>query len=48
MPPIVAAAYRLAYGRWRGSAPVLVDTHPNPQAHAIIAAEVVRSIRNAN
>jgi hypothetical protein len=40
-------AYLRAYGLFRGSPPVLVDSHPNPQAHAIIAAQVMAEIAPA-
>jgi hypothetical protein len=36
--------YRL-FGHWRGSPPRLVDNHPNPAAHRVIADVVVRAIR---
>ena len=36
--------YLSVYGNYRGSPPVLVDTHPNSYAHAIIASEIVRTI----
>ena len=36
--------YRL-FGHWRGSPPRLVDTHPNPNAHRVIADAVVHAIR---
>jgi hypothetical protein len=38
-------AYYRRFGHWRGSPPVLVDTHPNPEAHAIIAREVLAHLR---
>jgi hypothetical protein len=38
--------YRL-FGHWRGTPPRLLDNHPNPAAHRIIADEVVRAIRSA-
>jgi hypothetical protein len=39
--------YRL-FGHWRGSPPQLIDNHPNPAAHRVIADEVVRAIRSAS
>ena len=36
--------YRL-FGHWRGSPPGLVDTHPNPAAHRVIADAVVQAIK---
>jgi len=38
-------AYYRRFGHWRGSPPVLVDTHPNPEAHAIIAREVLAKLQ---
>jgi hypothetical protein len=38
--------YRL-FGHWRGTPPRLLDNHPNPAAHRLIAEEVVRVIRSA-
>jgi hypothetical protein len=32
--------YRKHYAHWRGEPPVLVDPHPNPEAHRIIAEAV--------
>lgn len=37
-------AYQRRFAHWRGQPPELVDTHPNPAAHAIIAEEVVKAI----
>jgi len=37
-------AYYRRYGHWRGTPPVLVDTHPNPEAHALIAREILRRL----
>jgi hypothetical protein len=34
-------AYYRRFGHWRGSPPVLVDTHPNPAAHRIIADQIL-------
>lgn len=34
------------YGHWKGDPPVLFDTHPNPQAHRIIASAVVKAIKS--
>jgi len=38
-------AYYRRFGHWRGSPAVLVDTHPNPEAHAIIAREVLARLQ---
>jgi hypothetical protein len=45
--PVLSEAYLEAYGHLRGSPPRLVDSHPNPRAHAVIAEEVMRTIRSA-
>jgi hypothetical protein len=37
-------SYLRAYGHWRGSPPKMVDTHPNTQAHAIIAEQVLAAL----
>jgi hypothetical protein len=37
--------YDRLFGHWRGSPPRLVDNHPNPAAHRVVAAEVVRALR---
>jgi hypothetical protein len=34
--------YRRAFFHWRGEPPVLVDTHPNARAHALMAGEILR------
>lgn len=39
-----AATYLRAYGHWRGSPPRLIDEHPNPGAHAIIARQVLEAL----
>jgi hypothetical protein len=36
--------YSQAYYQWRGTPPVLVDPHPNEQAHRIIARELAEAI----
>lgn len=46
--PRVSAAYRNAYGHFRGTPPVFVDPHPNTRAHALIAAEIVKAIERAS
>lgn len=37
-------SYREVFGHWRGSPPTLVDGHPNPVAHQIIADSLLRAI----
>ena len=37
--------YLKEYAHWRGSPPSIVDTHPNKEAHRIIAEEIVLKIR---
>jgi lysophospholipase L1-like esterase len=39
--------YDRLFGHWRGSPARLVDNHPNPAAHRVVAAEVARAIRAA-
>lgn len=43
-----AEAYEKAYCLWYGTPPELIDRHPNPHAHAIIAEEILKSIRIAS
>jgi hypothetical protein len=45
VPEKTVEAYQKRFAHWRGEPPVLVDTHPNPEAHALIAREVVRVLR---
>jgi hypothetical protein len=47
VPERTKEAYQRRFGHWRGDPPVLVDTHPNPEAHALIADEIVRAIARA-
>ncbi len=44
VPEATKEAYQRRFAHWRGSPPELVDTHPNPAAHAIIADEIVKAI----
>jgi hypothetical protein len=37
-------AYYRRFAHWRGEPPVLVDTHPNPEAHGLIAREILRRL----
>jgi hypothetical protein len=37
-------AYYKRFGHWGGDPPVLVDTHPNPDAHRIIADTILTAI----
>jgi hypothetical protein len=37
--------YYELFGHWRGSPPRLMDNHPNPAAHRVIADAVVQAIR---
>jgi len=39
--------YDRLFGHWRGTPARLVDNHPNPAAHRVVADEVVRAIRSA-
>ena len=44
VPEGTAEAYYRRFAHWRGTPPVLVDTHPNPEAHRIIAEEILRRL----
>ena len=48
VPEATKDAYQRRFAHWRGSPPELVDTHPNPAAHAVIADEVVNAIERAS
>jgi hypothetical protein len=48
VPEVTKDAYQRRFAHWRGSPPELVDTHPNPTAHAVIADEVVKAIERAS
>jgi len=39
--------YARLFQHWRGDPPRLVDSHPNPEAHRIIARAIVRGLRQA-
>lgn len=50
LSPATQAAFSLKYHHWRKTSPgakdsVLVDTHPNPVAHRIIADEIIKKIK---
>jgi lysophospholipase L1-like esterase len=47
VPEADKEAYYRRFGHWRGSPPQLVDTHPNPAAHRIIAREILRRLAPA-
>ncbi|MHB0958080.1 MAG: hypothetical protein ACYC6N_08875 [Pirellulaceae bacterium] len=36
--------YQQVYLHWRGDPPILVDHHPNPHAHAIVADRIVNAL----
>jgi hypothetical protein len=38
-------AFKRAYGIWRGSPPRLVDPHPSPRAHRLLADAVLEGLR---
>jgi hypothetical protein len=40
-------AYYRRFAHWRGAPPVLVDTHPNPEAHGIIAQQILSRLSPA-
>jgi hypothetical protein len=44
LPNLKPDTYNRAYAHWRGDPPVMVDGHPNPEAHRIIAEEIVKAI----
>jgi hypothetical protein len=43
--PSNPGAFLRRYAHWRGDPPQLVDVHPNPRAHAIIAEAVIDAVR---
>lgn len=45
LPEKTANAYYRLYAHWRGSPPQMVDEHPNPYAHKIIAEELAKQIK---
>lgn len=45
LPHSTPDAYDKAYGIWHGTPPQLIDRHPNPAAHALIAAAILDAIR---
>lgn len=47
LPERTREAYRAAYAHWRGSPPVLVDDHPNEDAHRVIAETIAAAMREA-
>ncbi len=40
-------SYRRMFCLWRGTPPVLVDSHPNPRAHALIAETILAALARA-
>jgi hypothetical protein len=44
VPERTLDAYQRKFAHWRGTPPRLVDTHPNPAAHAVIAHEILRRL----
>jgi len=45
LPDREAGTFLRVYGHYRGDPPRLIDPHPNPLAHTIIAEEIVRALR---
>lgn len=41
LPTIDEKSYQRQYNHWRGEPPSLVDSHPNEQAHKIIAEMII-------
>lgn len=48
LPVVDDETYQKQYEHWRGSPPVMVDYHPNPLAHSIIAELIVAKIKNSS
>jgi hypothetical protein len=48
LPEKTLESYAKRYVHWNGSPPVVVDAHPNPSAHKIIAEEIVNIIKAAD
>ena len=46
LPVVDEENYLRLYALWRGSPPVVVDNHPNENAHRIIAEAIVHKIRD--
>jgi hypothetical protein len=44
LPSYDNRAFLRAYAHWRGNPPVLVDDHPNPEAHRLIAATILSAV----
>ena len=40
--------YQKEYAHWRGSPPIILDYHPNENAHKIIADAIVPKIKEAD
>jgi hypothetical protein len=47
VPEASKEAYQRRFAHWRGQPPELVDTHPNADAHAIIADTIVAATESA-
>ena len=45
LPEKTLESYAKRYVHWNGSPPMVVDAHPNPSAHQIIAEEIVNKIK---
>ena len=46
LPFVNAETYRKQYAHWRGLPPRIVDTHPNSNAHRIIADEIILKMKS--
>jgi hypothetical protein len=44
VPEKTPEAYSRRFAHWRGDPPRLVDTHPNPAAHALISQEILKAL----
>lgn len=47
LPEATPKAFLRAYGHWRGSPPMLVDSHPNAAAHGVVAEAIVQAIHSS-
>lgn len=45
LPSPPPQSYERAYGIWTGDPPQLVDRHPNPECHALIAESILTAAR---
>ncbi len=48
VPDRTRDTYRRLFCHWRGTPPVLVDSHPNPRAHRVIADTILDALAQAD